>query len=133
MGRARAITGPYEWRNVLEPGTTPLLGPHQGGYVETPAGQGWFVHFNSTGAFGRIDYLEPVTWKDDWPVIGDPISGGTAGQPVATYATPAPRRRRPAAGFGRILRPRTPGSSGNGTTIPTIARGASPSAPASSA
>ncbi len=80
--RARKITGPYEQRVVLSQGTTALKGPHQGGWVETPSGQGWFVHFNSTGAFGRITYLEPLVWKDDWPVIGN------GGQPVPTYAMP---------------------------------------------
>ncbi len=86
--RSRSIHGPYEARTVLEPGNTTVQGPHQGGYVETPSGQGWFLHFNSAGAFGRIDYLEPVRWQDDWPVIGDPIPGGTAGQPVSTHAMP---------------------------------------------
>ncbi|MEI9905436.1 MAG: hypothetical protein WDN06_16955 [Asticcacaulis sp.] len=67
---------------MLSQGTTDVQGPHQGGYVETPTGQGWFLHFNSTGAFGRIDYLEPVTWADDWPVMGD------GGQPVLIHAAP---------------------------------------------
>jgi beta-xylosidase len=86
--RSRSIWGPYETRVVLEKGDTAVQGPHQGGYVETPSGQGWFIHFNSTGAFGRIDYLEPVKWHDGWPVIGDPIPGGLAGQPVARHAMP---------------------------------------------
>lgn len=81
--RARDIRGPYAWRVVLRQGSTAVQGPHQGGWIETPSGQGWFVHFNSTGAFGRIPYLEPVHWVDDWPVMGDPIPGSTAGQPVA--------------------------------------------------
>lgn len=80
--RSRRIDGPYEWKVVLEKGDTSVQGPHQGGYVETPSGQGWFIHFNSTGAFGRIDYLEPVTWRDGWPVIGD------NGQPVLSHAMP---------------------------------------------
>lgn len=88
VGRARKITGPYEWREVLLP-TAEIQGPHQGGWVETPEGKGWFAHFNSTGAFGRIVHLQPVTWVDDWPVMGDPIPGGTAGHPVATHAMPA--------------------------------------------
>ncbi|WP_380780588.1 glycoside hydrolase 43 family protein [Sphingomonas sp. R86520] len=86
--RSRTITGPYEQRVVLSQGTTALAGPHQGGWVETPSGQGWFVHFNSTGAFGRITYLEPLVWKDDWPLIGTPIADGTGGQPVARFALP---------------------------------------------
>jgi beta-xylosidase len=86
--RARSLWGPWESRVVLQRGDTKVQGPHQGGYVETASGQGWFLHFNSTGAFGRIDYLEPVRWVDDWPVIGDPIPGSQAGQPVASHALP---------------------------------------------
>ena len=80
--RARNIYGPYDWKVVLSKGATGVQGPHQGGYVETPSGQGWFLHFNQTGAFGRIDYLEPVEWKDGWPLMGDD------GQPVARHAAP---------------------------------------------
>jgi beta-xylosidase len=86
--RAHNIFGPYEWRVVLVPGQTKVLGPHQGGYVETPNGQGWFIHFNNTGAFGRITYLEPVRWRDDWPVIGEPVGDGAQGQPVSEHAVP---------------------------------------------
>jgi beta-xylosidase len=86
--RARDIGGPYAWRVVLRQGGTALEGPHQGGWVETPSGQSWFIHFNSTGAFGRITYLEPLRWVDDWPVIGAPIIGDTAGEPVASHIAP---------------------------------------------
>ncbi len=87
--RSRSILGPYEHRVVLEPGTGPLAGPHQGGWVETPDGKGWFAHFNSTGAFGRVTHLQPVRWgADGWPVVGDPIPGKTSGQPVARHAMP---------------------------------------------
>jgi beta-xylosidase len=79
--RSRKIEGPYEYKSVLNPGNG-LRGPHQGGYVETPSGQGWFIHFNSTGAFGRITHLQPVTWKDDWPVMG------ADGVPVLAHAYP---------------------------------------------
>ncbi len=86
--RSRSIEGPYEARTVLAQGSTALEGPHQGGWVETPSGEGWFIHFNSTGAFGRITYLEPLTWVDDWPVIGDLPPGATVGQPVTRHAMP---------------------------------------------
>lgn len=86
--RSKSIYGPYEYRTVLEKGTTDVQAPHQGGYVETPSGQGWFVHFNHTGGYGRIVHLQPVQWHDDWPVIGDPIPGSVAGQPVMTHAMP---------------------------------------------
>lgn len=86
--RARNIRGPYEQRVVLAQGSTALEGPHQGGWIETPSGEGWFIHFNSTGAFGRIDHLQPVKWVDDWPVIGEPVAGQPYGEPVSRYAMP---------------------------------------------
>jgi beta-xylosidase len=74
--RSRMIEGPYEHRIVLAQGSTTVNGPHQGGYVETPDGLGWFLHFQQRGPHGRIVHLEPVTWKDDWPIMGK------AGEPV---------------------------------------------------
>lgn len=86
--RARDIYGPYAYRTVLAKGSTHVQGPHQGGYVQTPSGQGWFIHFNSTGPYGRIDYLEPVRWKDGWPIIGTLPRGASVGEPVRTHAAP---------------------------------------------
>jgi beta-xylosidase len=87
--RARRIDGPYEARQVLVPGNG-VEGPHQGGWVETPSGQGWFIHFNSTGAFGRVAHLQPVVWKDDWPEIGQ------ASLPVIEAPCPDTGRAAPA-------------------------------------
>jgi beta-xylosidase len=87
--RSRSIWGPYESRTVLAQGGSTVQAPHQGGYVETPNGEGWFVHFNSTGAYGRIVHLQPVRWVDDWPIMGELIAGSaTTGQPVATHRAP---------------------------------------------
>jgi beta-xylosidase len=67
--------------------------------VETPAGQGWFVHFQSDGAHGRIVHLEPVRWKDDWPIVGDDPSDDAVGQPAPSGPIPDNRsvvsRQRP--------------------------------------
>lgn len=81
--RSRSIHGPYEHRTVLARGSTAINGPHQGGYVETPDGKGWFIHFQSRGAHGRIVHLEPVRWEDDWPVMGEAAPGAETGAPVA--------------------------------------------------
>ena len=88
--RSRNIYGPYDWRVVLAQGSTHINGPHQGGWVETPDGQGWFLHFQQRGAHGRIDWLEPLTWKDDWPMMGTAADGATAGigEPVTTVSVP---------------------------------------------
>jgi beta-xylosidase len=86
--RSRHIDGPYDYRVVLAQGATNINGPHQGAYVETPDGQGWFVHFQADGAHGRIVHLEPVRWKEDWPAIGDDPDGASAGQPVSSSPIP---------------------------------------------
>jgi beta-xylosidase len=86
--RSKNIYGPYESRTVLEQGNTGVNGPHQGGYVETPSGQGWFLHFSQHGGYGRILYLEPVQWKDDWPVVGRLVDGKMAGEPVDVWPKP---------------------------------------------
>ncbi|HEV2484615.1 MAG TPA: glycoside hydrolase 43 family protein [Terracidiphilus sp.] len=86
--RSRNIYGPFEHRVVLAQGSTNINGPHQGAYVETPDGEGWFVHFQSKGAHGRIVHLEPVRWQDDWPVIGDDPDGASIGQPMASGPIP---------------------------------------------
>jgi beta-xylosidase len=86
--RSRSIYGPYEHRMVLHQGDTAVNGPHQGGYIESQDGKGWFIHFQSRGAHGRIAHLEPVRWEDDWPIIGDAPAGATVGQPVSEWTIP---------------------------------------------
>src|SRR5581483_1012506 len=86
--RSRNIYGPYDYRVVLEQGNSDVNGPHQGGWVETANGGNWFIHFSLRGAHGRILYLEPVRWENDWPVMGNPAPGATFGSPVAQYAMP---------------------------------------------
>lgn len=76
--RSRQIYGPYELKVVLRQGKTNVNGPHQGAYVETPEGEGWFLHFQDVGVAGRIVHMQPVRWQDDWPVMGkdgEPVKG----------------------------------------------------------
>ncbi len=72
--RSRSPYGPYEVRRVLEQGNTVVNGPHQGAWV----GQ-WFLHFQDVGVAGRIVHLQPLSWSDDWPIIG------RNGTPVSEY------------------------------------------------
>lgn len=57
-------------------------GIHQGGMVQTQTGEWWTILFKDAGSIGRVPYLEPVTWKDGWPIIGnkgvDVSKGGKA-------------------------------------------------------
>ena len=63
--RADKVTGPYEGRLGLQD-----QGVAQGGLIDTPQGQ-WFAYlFKDNGAVGRIPYMVPVTWENDWPIIG---------------------------------------------------------------
>lgn len=80
--RAKSPYGPYEWKRVMEQGSTDINGPHQGGWVHTPFGEDWFLHFNDKGAYGRVVYLQPVDWSTGWPIMGK------NGEPVTTYKKP---------------------------------------------
>lgn len=88
--RSRNIYGPYERKVVLEQGTTTVNGPHQGALVDTPQGTWWFYHFQETEALGRVVHLQPVEWKDGWPVIGTDIDGNGTGEPVMQWQNPLP-------------------------------------------
>ncbi|MFT3738167.1 MAG: glycoside hydrolase 43 family protein [Breznakibacter sp.] len=63
--RADNIAGPYEGRVGLQD-----KGVAQGGLIDTPGGNWYAYLFRDNGAVGRIPYLVPVTWEDDWPVLG---------------------------------------------------------------
>jgi len=86
--RAKNIYGPYERRNVLHQGNTAVNGPHQGGWVDTQTGEDWFIHFQDAGVYGRITHLQPLTWKADWPVIGEDRDGDGTGEPVSGFRKP---------------------------------------------
>lgn len=63
--RADKITGPYEGRVVLHD-----QGVAQGCLIDTPEGDWYALLFQDHGAVGRIPYLVPVKWENDWPVLG---------------------------------------------------------------
>lgn len=86
--RSKNIDGPYEERIVLEQGTSKTNGPHQGAWVETQTKESWFMHFQDKDAYGRVVHLEPMQWKNDWPVIGIDKDGDGIGEPVDTYKKP---------------------------------------------
>lgn len=86
--RSRNIYGPYEEKVVLEQGSTPVNGPHQGAWVTTPKGASWFLHFQDREAYGRILHLQPVQWVEDWPRMGEDKDGNGIGEPVMVYKKP---------------------------------------------
>lgn len=86
--RSKNVYGPYEARIVMAQGKTDINGPHQGGWVDTPAGESWFLHFQDKGAYGRVLHLNPMKWINDWPVIGVDKDGDGCGDPVSRYRKP---------------------------------------------
>lgn len=86
--RSKDVYGPYEARIVMAQGKTDINGPHQGGWVDTPAGESWFLHFQNKGAYGRVLHLNPMKWVNDWPVIGVDKDGDGCGDPVSRYRKP---------------------------------------------
>lgn len=86
--RSKQVYGPYEWKKVMAQGHTSINGPHQGAWVHTEEGEDWFLHFNDKGAYGRVVFLQPVTWKDNWPVMGKVPQQGYCGEPFLTFRKP---------------------------------------------
>lgn len=86
--RSKDVYGPYKARIVMAQGKTDINGPHQGGWVDTPAGESWFLHFQDKGAYGRVLHLNPMKWINDWPVIGVDKDGDGCGDPVSRYRKP---------------------------------------------
>lgn len=86
--RSKSPYGPYESKVVLAQGKTNVNGPHQGAWIHTTQGEDWFIHFQDKEEYGRVCHLQPVTWKDNWPVMGRVPAKGHCGDPVLTYRKP---------------------------------------------
>ena len=61
----------------------PGNGLHQGGMVELADGDWWFIIMQDRGPIGRVAHLQPVTWIDGWPMLGD------NGKDLITYSKPS--------------------------------------------
>jgi len=81
--RSKHIYGPYEQKIVISDPTPGInFGIHQGALIQTQTGEWWTVLFVDSGPFGRFPSLQPVTWVDDWPMVG------VEGKGVITYKKP---------------------------------------------
>lgn len=109
--RSRNIYGPYERKIVLEKGSTDINGPHQGALVDTPDGQWWFFHFQSTTPNGRVLHLQPARWKDDWPLMGVDIDGNGVGEPVRVWTKPSPQPNGLSVANNPVAKPSLPATS----------------------
>ena len=86
--RSKNIFGPYEDKIVMAQGKTDINGPHQEAWIDTNAGENWFLNFQDLGAYGRVLHLNPMKWENDWPVIGVNTDGDGCCEPVRTYKKP---------------------------------------------
>lgn len=62
--RSKSLEGPWEGKVVYE-----NEGIAQGGITDSPDGKWYAYLFGDRGGVGRIPYILPMTWEDDWPVI----------------------------------------------------------------
>lgn len=69
--RSKELLGTYEGKTILNSGIgTYGSGVAQGGIVDTPDGKWYGMLFQDHGSVGRIPVLVPVTWENNWPVMG---------------------------------------------------------------
>lgn len=70
--RSHDIMGPYESKVVLQ-GAFDSRGDGvaQGPIIDTRYGDWYAIQFQDHGAVGRIPTIQPVTWVDGWPIMGD--------------------------------------------------------------
>lgn len=69
--RSKSLTGNWESKTILDSGLGSYgSGCAQGGIVDTPDGKWYGLLFQDHGSVGRIPVLVPVTWQNDWPMMG---------------------------------------------------------------
>ncbi len=87
--RSRSVFGPYEEREPIILYQKDNI--HQGALIQTQTGEWWTMLFYDRGPYGRLPNLQPVVWKDDWPLIGE----NGDGNPVTTYRKPNVGKEHP--------------------------------------
>ncbi|WP_200896919.1 glycoside hydrolase family 43 protein [Devosia soli] len=68
------------------PASNGRLNLHQGGIVDTPAGEWWGWSMMDYNSLGRLTALSPITWHKGWPYFGLP---GNLGRTPRTWIKPA--------------------------------------------
>ena len=86
--RSQNLLGPYEFRVIMDDdmGLT-RQGIAQGPFIESEQGEWYSILFQDRGAVGRVPFLMPMKWVEDWPVLGfDDKVPKTFEIPLETYA-----------------------------------------------
>ncbi|KAI0174525.1 glycosyl hydrolase family 43 protein [Pestalotiopsis sp. NC0098] len=95
--RSTSPWGPYEQRVLVDSIPAPLAmagSPHQGGFVETQAGDWYYVSFLDSYPAGRMPVMAPLAWDSSgWPYVVTNSTGGWGVEydgPVTTDKTVPP-------------------------------------------
>ncbi|MGI6222030.1 MAG: glycoside hydrolase 43 family protein [Prevotella sp.] len=83
--RADNILGPYEKKVILQDNFAGFPYAGQGTIVDSPDGHWYGLIFQDRGGVGRVLTLEPCTWRDGWPILGD-----SEGRIPASFTLPLP-------------------------------------------
>ncbi|CBK74530.1 Beta-xylosidase [Butyrivibrio fibrisolvens 16/4] len=69
--RSKNLLGPYERKVIFDDDMGYFnRGIAQGVFIENDNNKWYAMLFQDHGAVGRIPYLIPMKWENDWPVIG---------------------------------------------------------------
>ncbi|KAG8910461.1 hypothetical protein FRC00_008126 [Tulasnella sp. 408] len=94
--KSSTVFGSYTINALASSLQPPIAGagnPHQGGLIDTPEGQWYYMAFIDAYPGGRIPVLAPVTWgSDDFPTV-DLVNGAwgssyTSTRPTVSVASP---------------------------------------------
>lgn len=88
MGRSKNIFGPYEIKQLNRVDRQKDREPNQGGLIKVNTDQWYFLTHHGRGDWeGRPASLLPVTWINNWPIIGKP-NADTIGEMI--WSAPKP-------------------------------------------
>ncbi len=69
--RSKSLDGDWEMKVILDDNLGFRNdGVAQGGIIDSADGNWYCLLFQDHGAVGRLPVLMPMTWEDDWPVVG---------------------------------------------------------------
>lgn len=74
--RSKSLTGPFQEREVMHDMANYAPNViHQGCLIDLPNGEYWSMIFQDHGGLGRMPFLVPTTWIDNWPMLGNSMNG----------------------------------------------------------